>query len=152
MERLVELVELVVEVVADLVQQRAKEGAELHDVLLLRGAHPHSDPREVAGDLVGLVQALQLVGGIGRTPLEHLHDDARRSQLRIEGIDQALAGLAHARDAFRGQCRADRDGCRHQRGGVGELDAGDALALAVGAFSGRGELVVVREWHGRISP
>ena len=147
MERLLELVHLVVEVVADLVNQRAQERAERDDLLPLRGAHPHGDARRDAA-LLGLVEAVQFAV-VGRRALrEHAHADRRHAVAGGQRVGKPLARALAARAIVGLERARDRIDVRTRREARGQVEAFDRVARPVDALAGGREPVVVGEGHG----
>ena len=64
-EGFLESEQLVVEMMAELMDQRAQERLECDHLLLLRGTHPDGDARGLAV-ILGLVQSVQLAVAVGR--------------------------------------------------------------------------------------
>src|SRR6185312_11915402 len=90
MKRFLEREELVVEVMAYLVGQRAHEASEGNDLALARRTHPHGDARR-GPPVDRLVEAVQLAVVTGRTLRENAHPDRRHVIAGDERIDDRLA-------------------------------------------------------------
>ena len=138
---------LVVEVMQQLVHQRAQESPVAHHLHLLRRAHPQRDARGTARDFVRLVEAVQLARVVRGSPLEHDEIDGRRAQLRIERVRERLALRADIAGPFAFEGEGDGTRVRLEHRHVGEGDPQDPVALAVGPLRARGEGLVVGERH-----
>src|SRR5688500_14777916 len=127
MEGLLELQQLVVEVVADLVEEGTQEGAEGDDLLALRRAHPERDrgPHPLS---CRVVVAVQLAPVMARAGGEHRDANRRQGELVEQGVGQALAGPwggVAVILAARGPHRVDQ---RAERRRVGQLHPLHAVA------------------------
>src|SRR6266571_4086429 len=94
MECLVEREELVVEVMAQLVDQRAQEGFECDDLRSLRCAHPYRNARRHPA-LLGFVQAMEFTVPIGGSPREYVHPKAGNVVAGGQRVAQFLTACLH---------------------------------------------------------
>src|SRR5262249_22702139 len=81
---------LVVEMMAELVDERAQERLERDDVAPRRRAHPDRDLRALAL-VFGLVESVELAGLVGRALRENGNADPRHAVPRDEYVDKTLA-------------------------------------------------------------
>ncbi len=95
-KRFGEIIKLVIQVMADLVQQRPQKGPESHDLAPLRSAHPDRDNGRGAS-LRRHVQSLKLAPGCMRSDVKHVHPNRRRLKA---GCD---AGCKFSAESF-GHC------------------------------------------------
>ena len=82
----------VVEVMADLVEQRPKERAEGHHALLPRRAHPEGDERGFASTLLPFVEPVELAPARVGAGGQHLHTHPGQAKGGGEAGDQLLRG------------------------------------------------------------
>src|SRR5262245_5170288 len=88
-QRIGELEERVVEVMTELVQQRAEEGLVRHHLPAFVGEHPDQDrvpPTPVSRD----VQPVQLAAARGRPPQLDPYRDATHAELATDAVGDAL--------------------------------------------------------------
>src|SRR5512137_1120015 len=83
-------VELVVEMVAPLVGERAQEALERDDLLPPRGAHPDGDPGAAPG-VLGFVEPVQLAVVVARALRQYDHADRGHRERTAERVVQLLA-------------------------------------------------------------
>src|SRR5207248_3784755 len=100
MKSLFERKQLVVEMVAKLMDEGSQERLERDDLSARRGAHPDSDPRFRASFL-RLVQSVQLAIVTGRPLCENPDADRRHLVSIDQHVDQTLTGDLHAGAIFR---------------------------------------------------
>jgi len=81
--------ELIVEVMADLVEEGAEKGLDGDDVVALRGSHPDRDAIEPAV-VAGHVDAVQLATVIVRTHALDVHGDRRDPEPAAKAVDELL--------------------------------------------------------------
>ena len=133
----------VVQVMADLVQQRPEIRPECYHPLLLRGAHPELDARRPAA--LVRVEAVQLAPSRVRPRGKHVHPDRRQRHRVTEAGDQRLArpldGLALL-GPERGRERLHQG---LELGRALQPDLGERVALPVDCLLAAREPRVVRE-------
>src|SRR6185503_9171251 len=139
---------LVVEVVADLVEQRAQEGAEGHHAAVAHGPHPDADARPAP--LVARVEAVQLRVAQAGTDGQDADVGRRHAEHRGQGPAEA-AGRPLERRAIVGQERGAHR--RHQRAQLlrpRQPHLRHAIAGAVDGLVALAQPVVVRKRHPRV--
>jgi hypothetical protein len=149
-KRLLEREQLVVEVMAQLVDDRAQEALEGHDLTLLRRAHPHGDQRPALA-FIRLVQTVQLAVVVRRPRGHDLQADGRHRVAFGERIAHRLRDALHGRTIFRRQRGAQRGHGRSKVHAARQTDRLDRIAGVVDALVGSAEAVVIGEAHTQAS-
>src|SRR5438874_9138059 len=137
MKRLLEHEQLIVEVMAKLVNERTQKRLERDNLPPLRRAHPDGDPR-FSSSLLRFVKAVQLAVVARWTLRKHPHAHRRNLVTAHQRIDQPLARQLSPSAVFAQKCRAylrDEDAGRH----VGRQPNGfNCIAFAVDPLARRG--------------
>src|SRR5689334_21371676 len=94
MKRFLEREELVIEMVAKLVGERAQDRLEGHYLSSRGRAHPDGDSRP-GSPFLGFIETVQLAVVPRRPPRHHAHADRRHFVTADECVDQALTGSLH---------------------------------------------------------
>src|SRR5882672_522340 len=89
MEGLRKFIELVIEMMANLVQQRAQIALESDDALVFRGAHPELDLRRLAV-LFRQIESVQFAPIVAWPDCKHLGAQRRHLQLPDDAIRDLL--------------------------------------------------------------
>ena len=142
-EGLRKFIKFVVEMVANLVQQRAQITLESDYALVFRGAHPELNLRRLA-ILFRQIQAVQFAPVVARPDRQHLDAQWRNLQLSDDAIRDLLRQPLNGHPVFRFQCLNQclrgwpQDLC------MGQFDRDDRIALPVDALpAGRKPFVVI---------
>ena len=146
-ERLFEVEEGEVEVMADLVEQGSQEGAVRDGLSATRGAHPDED----AGLTVRLrvVEPVQLLPGRAGALREHPDLGRGDAELVAERSNEALRAAIDLDSIVGGERGADRVREGHQRGRIVELDPVVLVAAPIDGALSSTQAPVVVESHRR---
>src|SRR5207248_2704791 len=146
MKGFLEREELVVEVVAKLVDQRAQKRLEGDDLTPLRRAHPGGDARPRA-PLGRLVEPVQLAVFFRRAPVQDTHAHRRHAIACIQLVDQTLACALHRVAVVGGQRRLDAPHGSAKLELLRNAERHDAFALAIDSLARGREAIVVGKTH-----